>query len=55
MRGFGDMCRFKGCSHINEPNCAIKERLESGKIPRSRYESYKELFEQLKNVKEWEK
>lgn len=55
MRDFGDMCRFKGCCHINEPDCVIKERVESGEIPRSRYESYRELFEQLKNVKEWEK
>ncbi len=55
MRDYGDMCRFKSCSHINEPDCIIKERVECGEISKSRYESYKELFEQLKNVKEWEK
>ncbi len=48
-------CRFKGCSHINEPDCAVKEKLENGGIAISRYESYKELYNQLKNVKEWKK
>jgi len=55
MRGFGDSCRFSGCCHINEPDCIIKEKVESGEIAKSRYESYKELFNQLKNIKEWEK
>lgn len=55
MRSYEDMCRFKGCSHINEPNCAIKERVDNGEIPKSRYESYTELYNQLKNIKEWEK
>lgn len=48
-------CRFKGCSHINEPDCRIKELVKDGKIAKSRYESYCELFNQLKNIKEWEK
>lgn len=55
MRGFEDSCRFSGCCHINEPDCIIKEKVESGEIAKSRYESYKELFNQLKNIKEWEK
>ncbi len=55
MREFEDGCRFKGCSHINEPDCVIKEQVESGEISKSRYESYKELYSQLKNIKEWEK
>lgn len=48
-------CRFKGCAHINEPDCAVKALLASKKISKSRYESYCELYEQLKNVKEWKK
>lgn len=55
MRECKNMCRFKGCSHINEPNCAVKALVESGEISKSRYESYKELYEQLKNIKDWEK
>ncbi len=48
-------CRFRGCSHINEPDCAVKELLASGKLAVSRYESYKELYNSLKQIKEWEK
>ncbi len=48
-------CRFKGCSHINEPDCAVKKLIADGKASQSRYESYKELYEQLKQIKEWEK
>lgn len=46
-------CRFRGCSHINEPDCAVKEKLERGEIAPSRYESYKQLYEILKNTKKY--
>lgn len=55
MQPNADDCRFKGCSHINEPDCAIKEMVLSGEIAKSRYESYIELYNQLKVIKEWEK
>lgn len=48
-------CRFRGCSHINEPDCAVKELLKTGRLAQSRYESYKELYNALKQIKEWEK
>lgn len=51
--GEGD-CRFKGCSHINEPGCSVKERLENGEISAERYKSYCELYELLKQIKDWE-
>lgn len=48
-------CKFKGCSHISEPGCFVKERLEKGEISKSRYDSYCTLYEQLKQIKDWEK
>ncbi|MCH5210750.1 MAG: ribosome small subunit-dependent GTPase A [Oscillospiraceae bacterium] len=48
-------CRFRGCSHINEPDCFVKDKVETGEMVKSRYENYKELYNKLKTVKEWEK
>lgn len=41
-------CRFIGCAHIDEPDCAVKVALEEGKINESRYESYKAFYNELK-------
>ena len=40
FRALSDACRFRDCRHINEPNCAVKESLEQGKINPNRYQSY---------------
>lgn len=47
-------CRFRGCVHMAEPDCAVIEAVKDGKIAESRYKSYKELYDILKNIKEWE-
>lgn len=47
-------CRFRGCSHISEPDCAVKAKLENGEIAKSRYDSYVELYNILKEIKDWE-
>ena len=47
-------CRFKDCAHIKEPDCGILDALESGDIHPSRHASYVRLYEQLKQIKEWE-
>lgn len=36
-------CRFRGCAHLAEPDCAVREAVEEGRIPRSRWESYATL------------
>lgn len=40
-------CRFMGCSHIHEPGCRVKQKLEEGSIPGSRYENYVQMYEEL--------
>ena len=50
---YEEACRFQGCVHINEPDCRVKEALEAGKISRIRYENYKLLFEELKNMRRY--
>ena len=46
-------CRFKGCSHIGEPDCGVKEAFAEGKVSALRYENYKLLYEELKNIKKY--
>ena len=48
------MCRYTKCSHTKEEGCAIVEAVKDGRIPRSRHESYVELYDILKNRKKWD-
>lgn len=47
-------CKFTGCSHTVEKGCAVLQALENGKIEKSRHLSYISLFDEAKNIKEWE-
>ncbi|NJW54077.1 ribosome small subunit-dependent GTPase A [Salinimicrobium oceani] len=37
-------CKFYNCLHLEEPKCAVKEALEQGEIPWSRYKSYLQIL-----------
>ena len=50
---FEPNCRFKGCSHIKEPDCGVKEALEEGKISKVRYDNYVLLYEEVKKNKKY--
>lgn len=47
-------CRFPDCAHIKEKGCAVLEAVEKGDIPKSRHDSYAEMYEEAKLIKEWE-
>lgn len=51
--GISGKCRFRGCAHLEEPDCAVKAAVADGVIPQSRYESYKELYEIQRGKKQW--
>jgi ribosome biogenesis GTPase len=38
-------CYFAGCTHIHEPDCAVRAALARGEITPERYDSYVRLFE----------
>jgi len=35
-----ERCRFRDCTHQNEPGCAVREAVESGELPPDRLEHY---------------
>ena len=41
-------CRFTGCTHVSEPDCKVKELLDSGQLSKGRYERYQILLEEIK-------
>ncbi len=47
-------CKFTGCAHVKEKGCAILQAVENGEISQSRHESYKKLYESVKDLKKWE-
>ena len=47
-------CRFSTCSHTKENGCAVLDAVESGKIEKTRHESYLLLFEEMKDLKPWQ-
>ena len=44
-------CRFGGCAHIAEPDCGVKDAVSEGNISKVRYENYKVLYQELKNMR----
>ncbi len=45
-------CRFDDCTHRTEPACAIRGLVESGAVPRTRYDTYLTLFAELADLPE---
>lgn len=59
FREFGDyitQCKFMtNCSHINDKGCAVKMAVDEGVISKSRHESYIQMYNEVKDIKKWEK
>ena len=59
FREFADYiyeCKFlNNCSHINDKGCAVRKAVEDAKISESRYNSYVQMYNEVKDIKQWEK
>lgn len=44
-------CRFRDCTHTNEPGCAVKQAVKDGTLSPDRLESYVRLREESEQVK----
>ena len=47
-------CKFVSCAHIGEKGCAVCAAAKDGIIPDSRLESYKMMYDEVKDYKEWQ-
>lgn len=53
FREYEPFCKFRGCAHLSEPSCGVKEAVEAGKISQVRYENYKILYRELQETKRY--
>ena len=47
-------CKFTSCSHTVEKGCAILQALDEGEISPKRHENYVAMYNDVKDLKEWE-
>ena len=45
---YAGKCKFRGCMHIDEPDCAVKNAVESGRLSKERYGRYAEIIKEIK-------
>lgn len=45
---YNNRCKFNTCTHTHEPGCEVKNKVKENIIYESRYKSYKNIFEELK-------
>ncbi|GEM03477.1 putative ribosome biogenesis GTPase RsgA 2 [Halolactibacillus miurensis] len=48
---YSDACKFRGCMHMNEPKCRVKQAVDTGEIALFRYEHYQQFYEEIKQRK----
>lgn len=53
IRALEGQCRFTGCNHGAEPDCAVKAAVTRGEIAASRYESYRKMAEESRERKKY--
>ena len=47
-------CQFVSCSHTVEQGCAVLAALADGKIGQSRHDSYRRMYDEIKDIPEWQ-
>ncbi|MHA6486595.1 ribosome small subunit-dependent GTPase A [Bacillus cabrialesii] len=51
IREKSSSCKFRGCLHLKEPKCAVKQAVEDGKLKQYRYDHYVEFMTEIKDRK----
>ena len=47
-------CKFSSCTHTVDKGCKIIEAVEQGKIHKSRHSNYVAMYNDVKNINEWD-
>lgn len=47
-------CQFNSCNHVCEKGCRVLKAVEEGIIPQSRHDSYVRMYNEVKDIKEWQ-
>jgi ribosome biogenesis GTPase len=48
---FSQECKFRGCTHVSEPGCKVKQLLDTGDVNRERYDYYLSFIQEIKDRK----
>ncbi len=48
-------CKYKKCTHLCEDGCNVVRAVENGEIPKTRHESFVKLYNELKDIKPWDR
>lgn len=51
MKELAPNCKFRGCLHLKEPQCAVKDAVKNGIIMKSRYDDYVQFHNLIANQK----
>ncbi|WP_304426071.1 ribosome small subunit-dependent GTPase A [uncultured Adlercreutzia sp.] len=52
IESLAESCRFRDCTHHEEPGCAVRAAVEAGALPRERYDSYQALQQEMATVRD---
>lgn len=50
---FACQCKYNPCTHLNEPSCSVKEKVNNNEIRKSRYENYKAFVNEINKKKKY--
>ncbi|MBQ3285948.1 MAG: ribosome small subunit-dependent GTPase A [Ruminococcus sp.] len=47
-------CQFNSCNHVCEKGCKVLDAVSDGVIPQSRHDSYVRMYNEVKDIKDWQ-
>ncbi len=53
LEAHADTCRFTSCTHTGEKGCAVEQAVRDGMVEPSRWQSYRNLYHELKDLRPW--